>query len=292
MGFSLYDERHDQNSAERLSLMSELRQAVEHDQLTLYYQPKVDLATHRVKYVEALVRWDHPTRGFVAPDQFIPFAEQTGYIKTISRWVADKAIAQCAAWHAQGIDLAVSVNVSARELIQSSLPETFVALLDKHKVAPEWIWIEITESAIMDDPNHAIETLDRLHALGIRLSIDDFGTGYSSLSYLKRMPVDELKIDKSFVMGMAHHKDDETIVRSTIDLGHNMGLKVVAEGVEDEALMQRLKDLHCDLAQGFHLSRPLPPAKLELWLKGWNSEQGAPPPLTDTAAQARRPLHA
>jgi diguanylate cyclase (GGDEF)-like protein len=269
LGYALYDERHDQNSAERLSLMSELRQAVEHDQLTLHYQPKVDLATHRVKYVEALVRWDHPTRGFVSPDQFIPFAEQTGYIKTISRWVADKAIAQCAAWREQGIELAVSVNVSARELIQSSLPETFQALLDKHGVAPEWIWIEITESAIMDDPNHAIETLDRLHALGIRLSIDDFGTGYSSLSYLKRMPVDEIKIDKSFVMGMGQHKDDETIVRSTIDLGHNMGLKVVAEGVETEEMLERLRELRCDLAQGFHLSRPLPPAKLEAWLDVW-----------------------
>jgi EAL domain-containing protein (putative c-di-GMP-specific phosphodiesterase class I) len=173
------------------------------------------------------------------------------------------------------------------------LPETFVALLDKHKVSPEWIWIEITESAIMDDPNHAIETLDRLHALGIRLSIDDFGTGYSSLSYLKRMPVDELKIDKSFVMGMVHHKDDETIVRSTIDLGHNMGLKVVAEGVEDEALMQRLKDLRCDLAQGFHLSRPLPPAKLELWLKGWESEQtGVPGKAADKRKSSARAMTA
>jgi diguanylate cyclase (GGDEF)-like protein len=277
LGFALYDERHDEHSAERLSLMSELRQAVEHDQLTLYYQPKVDLATHRVKYVEALVRWDHPTRGFVAPDQFIPFAEQTGYIKTISRWVADKAIGQCAAWREKGIELAVSVNVSARELIQSSLPEIFQGLLAKHGVAPEWIWIEITESAIMDDPNHAIETLDRLHALGIRLSIDDFGTGYSSLSYLKRMPVDELKIDKSFVMGMSQHKDDETIVRSTIDLGHNMGLKVVAEGVENEEMLERLRTLRCDLAQGFHLSRPLPPAKLEAWLDGWrvNNERTA-----------------
>ncbi|WP_250455518.1 EAL domain-containing protein [Caballeronia sp. ATUFL_M2_KS44] len=266
LGHALYDARHDHNSAERLSLMGELRQAVEHDQLTLYYQPKVDLATHRVTHVEALVRWDHPTRGFVSPDQFIPFAEQTGYIKTITRWVADKAIAQCAAWQAEGIELAVSVNVSARELILSSLPEMFQSLLEKHGVAPDRLWIEITESAIMEDPNHAIETLDRLHALGIRLSIDDFGTGYSSLSYLKRMPVDELKIDKSFVMGMTHHKDDETIVRSTIDLGHNMGLKVVAEGVENEAMMQRLNALGCDLAQGFHLSRPLPPAKLAQWL--------------------------
>ncbi|WP_250501047.1 EAL domain-containing protein [Caballeronia sp. GAWG1-5s-s] len=274
LGYALYDERHDENSAERLSLMSELRQAVEHDQLTLYYQPKIDLATHRVKYVEALVRWDHPTRGFIAPDQFIPFAEQTGYIKTVSRWVADKAIAQCAEWRAQGIELAVSVNVSARELIQSTLPETFQSLLDRHGVAAQWIRIEITESAIMDDPNHAIETLDRLHALGVCLSIDDFGTGYSSLTYLKRMPVDELKIDKSFVMNMTHHKDDETIVRSTIDLGHNMGLKVVAEGVEDEVTMQRLRALGCDLAQGFHLSRPLPPAKLVDWLEGWRVQSG------------------
>jgi diguanylate cyclase (GGDEF)-like protein len=272
-GFALYDERHDHNSAARLSLMGELRQAVEHDQLTLYYQPKVDLATRTVKYVEALVRWEHPTRGFIAPDEFIPFAEQTGYIKTVSRWVADKAVHQCAIWHAQGIELAVSINVSARELIQSSLPDTFSALLAKYGVKPESIWIEITESAIMDDPNHAIETLDRLHALGIRLSIDDFGTGYSSLSYLKRMPVDELKIDKSFVMGMAEHKDDEMIVRSTIDLGHNMGLKVVAEGVETEQTMAQLKDLHCDLVQGYHLSRPLPPAKLEAWLISWESDQ-------------------
>jgi diguanylate cyclase (GGDEF)-like protein len=281
-GYAFYDERHDHNSAERLSLMSELRLAVEHDQLMLHYQPKVDLATHKVKYVEALVRWDHPTRGFIAPDQFIPFAEQTGYIKTISRWVANRAIEQCASWHRQGIELAVSINVSPRELIQSTLPDTFSALLEKHGVAPEWIWIEITESAIMDDPNHAIETLDRLHALGIRLSIDDFGTGYSSLSYLKRMPVDELKIDKSFVMGMVDHKDDETIVRSTIDLGHNMGLKVVAEGVETIEMMTQLKALRCDLVQGFHLSRPLPPAKLEAWLLEWEANlQADPAPESD-----------
>jgi diguanylate cyclase (GGDEF)-like protein len=273
LGYASYDEKHDHNSAERLSLMSELRQAVERDQLMLHYQPKLDLATGSVKYVEALVRWEHPTRGFVAPDQFIPFAEQTGYIKAISHWVADKAIAQCAAWHAAGIELAVSVNVSARELIQSTLPDTFSALLKKHGVAPAMVWIEITESAIMDDPNHAIDTLDRLHALGIRLAIDDFGTGYSSLSYLKRMPVDELKIDKSFVMGMTEHKDDETIVRSTIDLAHNMGLKVVAEGVENEDVLDRLRDLRCDLVQGFHLSRPLPATRLEAWLIDWEIRQ-------------------
>ncbi|BFG79824.1 hypothetical protein PTKU46_78580 [Paraburkholderia terrae] len=228
-----------------------------------------EIATGSVKYVEALVRWEHPTRGFVSPDQFIPFAEQTRYIKLISQWVANMALAQCAAWHAAGIDLAVSINVSARELIQSTLPDTFSALLAKHALAPEMLWIEITESAIMDDPNHAIETLDRLHALGIRLAVDDFGTGYSSLSYLKRMPVDELKIDKWFVMGMTEHKDDETIVRSTIDLAHNMGLKVVAEGVESEEVLARLRELRCDLVQGYHLTRPLSPMKLEAWLIDW-----------------------
>jgi len=269
-GVARYEERYDNSSAERLSLMSELRRAVEQDQLLLFYQPKVDLSTQTVKYVEALVRWDHPTRGYVSPDQFIPFAEQTGYIKTISYWVADKAIRQCAMWRDVGIELAISINVSARELIQSSLPDTFAGLLRKYNVPAELLWIEITESAIMDDPNHAIETLDRLHALGIRLSVDDFGTGYSSLSYLKRMPVDELKIDKSFVMGMTENRDDETIVRSTIDLAHNMGLKVVAEGVESEAVLQRLTDLECDLAQGFHLSRPLPPDRLEAWLNSWH----------------------
>jgi len=274
-GVARYEARHDNSSAERLSLMSELRRAVEQDQLRLFYQPKVDLATQTVQHVEALVRWDHPVRGYVSPDQFIPFAEQTGYIRAISHWVAENAIRQCAMWRKAGIELAISVNVSARELIQIGLPDTFAALLSRYDVPADRLWIEITESAIMDDPNHAIETLDRLNAIGIRLAIDDFGTGYSSLSYLKRMPVDELKIDKSFVMGMTENKDDETIVRSTIDLAHNMGLKVVAEGVESEAVLRRLADLRCDLAQGFHLSRPLPPERLEEWLRQWGEQHCA-----------------
>jgi diguanylate cyclase (GGDEF)-like protein len=273
--YARYDATHDKHTPERLTLMSELRHAVEHDELTLYYQPKLDLSTGVVKYVEALVRWEHQTRGFVSPDQFIPFAEQTGYIKSITRWVIDRAFAQCADWHARGIDLQVSVNVSARDLLGSDLPGLLARLLDRHRVDPAWIWIEITESAVMDDPLHAMNTLDRLHALGLRLSIDDFGTGYSSLAYLKRMPVDELKIDRSFVIGMAHDKDDETIVRSTIDLGHNMGLKVVAEGVESEAVLQQLKRLHCDLAQGYFMSRPLPPGKLEAWLHAWHGPHNA-----------------
>ncbi|MEH3085344.1 MAG: EAL domain-containing protein [Xylophilus ampelinus] len=266
-GVAVYDERHDNHTLERLSLMSELRQAVERDELTLHYQPKLDLASGAVRQVEALVRWDHATRGFVSPDRFVPFAEQTGYIKAITQWVAGRALAQCAEWRARGIALDVSINVSARDLPGGELPGVFAALLARHQLDPSCVWVEITESAVMEDAAQALQTLEQLHALGIRLSIDDFGTGYSSLAYLKRMPVDEIKIDRSFVLGMGRDPDDETIVRSTIDLGHNMGLVVVAEGVEDAAVMERLRALGCDRVQGYHLSKPLPPAQLEAWLR-------------------------
>nr|WKF62065.1 putative signaling protein [Paraburkholderia busanensis] len=252
--------------AERLSLMSGLRHAIEHGELRLYYQPKLDLATNTMAHVEALVRWEHPLRGMVPPGEFIPFAEQTGFIRRISRWVVGEAVAQCARWHAKGLELSVSVNVSARDLVGSDLPDVLAALLHNHGFAPRWLWIEITESALMDDPSHAMATLDRLHGLGIRLSIDDFGTGYSSLSYLKRMPVDELKIDRSFVTGMVKDASDEVIVRSTIALAHNMGLSVVAEGVEDAQTLERLRALGCDVAQGYHLSRPLTADALETWM--------------------------
>jgi len=270
-GSAVYSAADDVHSPERLTLMTELRRAVESDQLSLYYQPKVDLSSYQVKYVEALVRWIHPERGFIAPDQFIPFAEQTGYIKVLTRWVIDRAMRQLAQWHADGIDLSVSVNVSARDLLHAGLPEYFEGALRRYGVSPQWIWIEITESAVMDDAAAALQTLDQLHQMGLRLSIDDFGTGYSSLAYLKRLPVDEIKIDKSFVMGMMTDNDDEVIVRSTIDLGHNMGLKVVAEGVESEAVMLLLGTLNCDLVQGYHVSRPLPEDKFREWLRQWHA---------------------
>lgn len=275
MGASVYSAADDMHSPERLTLMTELRRAVEHDQLSLYYQPKVDLTNYQVKYAEALVRWIHPDRGFIAPDQFIPFAEQTGYIRVLTRWVVDRATRQLAEWHAQGLDISVSINVSARDLLHASLPEVFETSMRKYGVSPEWIWIEITESAVMDDANTALQTLDQLHQMGLRLSIDDFGTGYSSLAYLKRLPVDEIKIDKSFVLGMMTDSDDEVIVRSTIDLGHNMGLKVVAEGVETEAAMLHLGWLSCDLVQGYHLSRPLPADKFSDWLTQWHASVAA-----------------
>jgi diguanylate cyclase (GGDEF)-like protein len=268
-GFAIYDPRHEDNSRERLSLLSELRQAVEKDELTLYYQPKVDLATREVKNVEALVRWHHPERGLISPDKFIPFAEQTGYVKFITRWVIQRALRQCAEWNGHGSPLTVSVNLSARDLADPELPQLLAAWLKDHKWWPEWIWLEITESAVMEDSARAVETLERLHGLGIRLSIDDFGTGYSSFAYLKKLPVSELKIDQSFVRGMAGNPDDVIIVRSIIDLAHNMGLKVTAEGVEDEASWNLLKSLGCDLAQGYLVARPLPLEQFENWLSLW-----------------------
>jgi EAL domain-containing protein (putative c-di-GMP-specific phosphodiesterase class I) len=216
--------------------------------------------------VEALVRWEHPVRGMVPPGEFIPFAEQTGFIRWISRWVIGEAVAQCARWHAKGLELSVSVNLSARDLFDTDLPDLFEATLRRHGVEPRWLWVEITESALMEDPSKAIATLERLRQLGVRLSIDDFGTGYSSLSYLKRMPVNEIKIDRSFVTGMVKDADDEVIVRSTIALVHNMGLSVVAEGVEDAATLEALRGLHCDIAQGYYLSRPLTADALEVWI--------------------------
>jgi len=280
-GWSVYNAADDTHNPERLTLLGELRRAVENDQLTLYYQPKVDLSDYTVKYVEALVRWIHPERGFIPPDHFIPFAEQTGYIKVLTRWVVSEAVRQVALWRSDGLEISVSINISARDLLQSDLPEMFERVMQQYHVSPEWIWIEITESAVMDDPVTALATLEHLHQLGLRLSIDDFGTGYSSLAYLKRLPVDEIKIDKSFVMGMTDDKDDEVIVRSTIDLGHNMGLKVVAEGVETEAVMLQLGALKCDLVQGYHVSRPLPAAQFSAWLSQWQAG------IADKLAQAK-----
>jgi len=270
-GWNVYNAADDKHDPERLTLLGELRRAVDNDQLTLYYQPKVDLSDYSVKYAEALVRWVHPERGFIPPDQFIPFAEQTGYIKVLTRWVVNQAMRQVAEWRSAGIDISVSVNISARDLLQADLPDMFERLMQQYQVSPDWIWIEITESAVMDDPVTALATLEELHKRGLRLSIDDFGTGYSSLAYLKRLPVGELKIDKSFVMGMTDDKDDEIIVRSTIDLGHNMGLKVVAEGVETEAVMLQLGALKCDLVQGYYVSRPMPASQFSEWLNTWQA---------------------
>ncbi len=261
-----YDPRYDEDSRQRLSLMSELRQAVADDELVLYYQPKIDLGSPGALHVEALVRWVHATRGFVPPDQFIPFAEQTGYISMITGWVLREAIGQLRRWRDGGVEMHMSINISSRDVMDAQFPATIATILAEHRCEARWVVLEITETSILGDPDQARSNIERLHAQGFRISIDDFGTGYSSLASLRRLNVDELKIDKSFVMGMAADPDDAVIIRSTIDLGHNMGLKVVAEGVETEAALQQLQAMGCDLAQGYLMSRPLPVAELERWI--------------------------
>ncbi|HVN35899.1 MAG TPA: EAL domain-containing protein [Casimicrobiaceae bacterium] len=266
-GIVVWDDQYDQHSLDRLSLMSDLRKAVDNDELLLVYQPKVSLGPVGEHYVEALVRWRHPSRGLVPPVEFIPFAEQTGYIRVITQWVIRSAVAQCAEWRRRGLPMNVSINLSARDLVDPELPARFEAALERAHCKAQWISLEITESAILDDPGHAIRNLERMSALGCKLAIDDYGTGYSSLAYLRRLPVHELKIDKSFVIGLANDANDAIIVRSTIELGHNMGLVVVAEGVENDATVDLLRALGCDMVQGFGLSRPLIAADAENWVR-------------------------
>jgi EAL domain-containing protein (putative c-di-GMP-specific phosphodiesterase class I) len=249
--------------------MSELRYAIEHNELSLYFQPRVAMRTGRVTGVEALVRWRHPQRGLIAPDEFIPLAEHSGLIKPLTQWVLAAARDQALRWRDAGHRLTVAVNLSARTLHDPTLPP-FVQSLLTDGPRP-WLELEITESTIMADPAGALDVLTQLHDLNIPIAIDDFGTGYSSLAYLQKLPVTAIKIDKSFVKDMATNDGDIVIVRSTIDLAHNLGLVVVAEGVESADTWTRLGDLGCDLVQGYHLCRPLPAADLTAWLaaSGW-----------------------
>jgi len=260
-----YDAAFDSSSAQTLSLLTELRHAVEHHELRLYLQPKVPLHGQPGLAAEALVRWQHPQRGLVPPMQFIPFAEQTGFVRHLTLWMFEEVARLLADPRTQGLPLRVSVNLSTRDLLDPELSHRLAEILARHGVAASAFCLEITESAIMDDPQRAEAMLNRLSEQGFKLSIDDFGTGYSSLAYLKRLPVDELKIDKSFVMGMETGEDDAMIVRSTIDLAHNLGLTVVAEGVETAAIQDRLRALACDEAQGYHIARPLPVDDFLAW---------------------------
>jgi diguanylate cyclase len=267
-GFTLYDPNYDSSQQEHLSLLGELRRAVDRGELRLYYQPKVTLSSAGIHAAEALIRWIHPVRGMVPPGLFIPFAEHTGYIKVLTRWVLSEAIRQCGAWLRQNVDIEISVNLSARDLATRDLPDVIAALLAEHAVPAHMICLEITESGFMEDPAHAQRVLDRLSAIGLRLSIDDYGTGYSSLSYIMKLPVNELKIDRAFVCNMSEDADMMTIVRSTIELGHSLGLKVVAEGVEDPKGYALLRSLGCDFAQGYYISPPMPAEALPGWLSG------------------------
>jgi diguanylate cyclase (GGDEF)-like protein len=264
--FSIYSSDDDPHSLRRLKLFGELRQAITNKELLLYYQPQIDISTGRIISVEALARWPHPDSGMIPPDDFIPMIEQSGLIRPFTLWVLEEAIMQLRHWSQQGINLSIAVNLSARNLLDPDLPNAIAAMLESHRLSSAQLTLEVTESAIMTRPENALKLLTKLHEMGFKLSIDDFGTGYSSLAYLKKFPVDELKIDQSFVFDLADRDDDAIIVRSTIELAHNMGMKVVAEGVESEDILSTLSILNCDLAQGYYMSRPIAAQDLEIWL--------------------------
>jgi diguanylate cyclase (GGDEF)-like protein len=284
-GVVVYSAEVDTHSPRRLALVGELRKAIERDELLVHFQPKADALTGRITGAEALVRWLHPTEGPISPDEFIPIAERTGMIHDLTDRVLEQSLHQCAAWRRAGRRIDVAVNVSAGSLLDLDFPEQVRAHLDAASVAPSSLTLEITESSIMADPKRSLRVLSALSAMGVRLAIDDFGTGYSSLSQLKQMPVDELKIDRSFIQDMISDDDDATIVRSTVDLGHNLGLRLVAEGVEDAETWRRLRTLGCDVVQGYYLSRPLEAHSFERWLAEWDSgiEQRILPPVDERA---------
>ena len=263
---AIYDAMFDSNSPARLVLVGELRQAIENNDLILHYQPKIDVRAGETVGVEALVRWAHVEQGIIPPDVFIELAEETGLIKPLTHWVLDAAVAQMKKWRSEGLDIEVAVNLSIRNLMDASLPDDVTKLLKKWEVTPKMLTFEITESAMMVDPSRTLEVLTRLHEMGITLSIDDFGTGHSSLAYLKQLPVREIKIDRSFVMSMSSERSGLVIVRSTIDLGHNLGMRVVAEGVETDQTLDELASLGCDIAQGFFFSRPVPAEEIPGWI--------------------------
>lgn len=266
-GFAVFTSNLDTHSPERLALLGDLRRAIERDELFLVYQPQLHVAERRVRGVEALVRWRHPQRGLISPDQFIGLAEESGLIRPLTQWVLEAALRQCGAWRAAGIDLAVAVNLSARNVHEPSLPTIVGDLLVQYQVPPGWLTLEITESAMVEDPSGALVTLTRLSNLGIQLEIDDFGTGYSSLGYLKRLPVRGLKVDRTFVQHLVEDPNDAAIVASTVGLAHSLGLHVVAEGVESLEALEALGLMGCDVVQGYYLSRPLTAAGLEGWLR-------------------------
>ncbi|MDQ3915973.1 MAG: EAL domain-containing protein [Actinomycetota bacterium] len=272
-GYEFYNPDRDQNSLRRLALGSELSNAIQNKEVVLYYQPKADMRTGKIIGVEALARWQHAYRGIVGPDEFIPLAEQTQLIRPLTMNLLDEAIRQISVWDKRGINLKVAVNLSSRSLLDLQLPDQVTRLLQKWQVEATSLELEITESTIMADARRALAVLSTLNSMGVGLAIDDFGTGFSSLSYLKRLPVREMKMDKSFVMKMAVDENDAAIVRSTIELGHNLGLRVVAEGVENEGIWQQLTALGCDLAQGYYLTRPVPADELEEWLRDYNASR-------------------
>jgi predicted signal transduction protein with EAL and GGDEF domain len=264
-GHAMCDEAQEKQTAHQLALLIDLRLCIAREELVLHYQPKIDLESREIYGVEALLRWRHPVQGLLQPDSFMPEVERTELIGPVTRWVLNEALRQQRTWRDEGVDLTMAVNISARSLGPSSdLPDTVAELTEIWETPPDRLTLELTEGALVEAAAPGI--LARLHDMGQSLSIDDFGTGYSSLAYLQRLPVDELKIDRSFVMGLSAASDDAVIVRSTIELAHNLGLSVVAEGVEGELSMDVLVAYGCDSAQGYFFSRPCPAEELGAWL--------------------------
>jgi diguanylate cyclase len=272
-GVVVYDPENDDHSPERLSLLGQLRRGIERGELFLQYQPKIDLKTREVVGVEALVRWQHPERGMVAPSEFIPLAEHTGLIGQLTMSVLNMALAQVKAWADGGHHIPVAVNISARNLSDDTFADKVKSLLVKHAVPSGMLEVEVTESAVMLEPEKAARVLHELHATGIRIAIDDFGAGYTSLAQLKNLPISELKIDKSFIQTMHSNADDAMIVKSMVDLGHSLNMKVVAEGIETAHAAAALAELQCDIGQGYHLCRP---ALAEALLHWYGQQRGNP----------------
>jgi diguanylate cyclase (GGDEF)-like protein len=284
-GVEPYRAELDRNSPERLTLLADLRQALRTGGLSVMYQPKTELRDGAVRSVEALLRWNHPRLGFIPPDEFIPIAEHSGLITPLTMFVLQSALAQREAWRRGGIELEVAVNISPRSLADPDFADQVTRFLRDANVPPSALTLEITETSLMEDPDRAIVAMRRLRELGVSLSVDDLGTGYSSLSYLLRLPVDEVKIDRSFLPDLADDPDARAVVGAIVELGHRLGRRVVAEGVEDEATWRHLRDIGCDAAQGYWMSRPLPGDRIPAWLEGWRINRPAPlPPAPLSAA--------
>jgi EAL domain-containing protein (putative c-di-GMP-specific phosphodiesterase class I) len=276
-GCATYSRERDGDGLNSLVLTADLRRAMAENGLLVHYQPQVSFKTGEVTGFEALVRWQHPQRGLLSPSDFISLAERTGLIKRLTDAVLETAFADCRAWRAVGYPLPVAVNLSTRNLLDLDFADSVAALLAKHGLSPEWLTLEITEGVLMLDPVRALQMLSRVRELGVRLSVDDFGTGYSSLSYLHGMRIDEVKIDKSFIAGGVSEESSAAIVRSIIDLGHSLGVEVIAEGVEDAAAWELLRGLGCDGAQGFYVGHPMAFGDLIKWLE---AAQWKPPSQT------------
>ena len=273
-GYELYNDSLDRHNPQRLTLIGQVRPALENGEFTMYYQPKVRLADGRVAGAEALIRWQHPTLGLVPPDEFIPLVEKTVLLRPLTSYVVDTVLSQWREWADIGIRLPVSINISPRSLLDQDLPDEIEQALQRWDVPPAFLRMELTESFLASDSGRSSFVLDRLSDVGVGLSIDDFGTGYSSMAYLKRLPIEEIKVDRSFVMQMHVDANDFMIVRATVDLGRNLGLRVVAEGVEDLDTFDRLAEFGCDEAQGYYISKPLSAIEFTRWLSVRNLERG------------------